>query len=183
MTDARLPSLADSADPRGEFPIAPPEYVFLLLTAITRYRDAQLERLLRPLQLTLAKHRALLVIERFQPCTMSELADFSVVERTTMTRTVDLLVGDGLIERIEGVVDRRQVLIRINAAGHAKLSAASRLIVDQNRFDLEGVSDADQRALVRLAQALAANLAPDAVSRERVLTFSRPKDVAAGGQQ
>lgn len=173
--DALLPSLADSADPRGEFPIAPQEYVFLLLTAITRYRDAQLERLLRPLGLTLAKHRALLVTERFQPCTMSELADFSVVERTTMTRTVDLLVGEGLLERIEGAADRRQVLISINAAGRAKLAAASRLIFDQNRADLEGMSEADQRALVRLGQALAANLAPDTVSRERVLTFDRPK--------
>lgn len=181
--DEPLPSLADATDPRGEFPIAPPEYVFLLLTAITRYRDAQLERLLRPLQLTLAKHRARLVIERFQPCTMSELADFSVVERTTMTRTIDLLVADGLIERIEGVVDRRQVVLNINAAGRAKLAAASGLIAAQNRHDLEGMPDADQRAFVRLSQALAANLAPDAISRERVLTFSRPKAGRAGAAE
>lgn len=181
--DAPFPSLADSADPQGEFPIAPPEYLFLLLTAITRYRDSQLERLLRPLKLTLSKHRALLVIERFQPCTMSELADFSVVERTTMTRTVDLLVADGLVERMEGPADRRQVLLSLNAAGRAKLGAASRLILDRNRLDLEGMPEADQRALVRLSQALAANLAPDAISRERVLTFNRPKSARADGSQ
>ncbi len=172
-------SLNASADPRGEFPFAPPDYVFMLLAAIARYRDAELEKLLRPLDLTVARHRALQVIERFEPCGMSELADFSVVDRTTMTRTVDQLVAGGWVERAIPA-DRRQVLLTLTPAGRDKLAAAVALVWRRNRDDLEGIEDDAQRALVRLSQDLVANLAPDPEARELLLTFRRPRAKAEG---
>jgi DNA-binding MarR family transcriptional regulator len=173
--DEPLLTIADSKDPRGEFPFGPPEYIAHLLTVGTRYRDAQLERILRPLGLSVARHRALLVIQQLGPCTMTELADFSVVERTTLTRTVDQLVEAGLAARVSRGADRRTVQLTITQAGRELEHQAAALIWSQNRADLEGISDEEQRALIRVAQKFVANLAPNAVARERALTFRRPK--------
>ncbi len=173
--DEPLKNIADSKDPLGEFPFAPPEYVTYLMTVITRYRDAQLERILRPLDLSVARHRALLVVQRLGPCTMTELAEFSIVERTTLTRIVDQLVEAGLVSRVSRGDDRRTVRLTVTDAGNALEHRAATLIWAQNRAELEGITDEDLRALIRVCQMYAANLAPDAVARERALTFSRPK--------
>ena len=178
MVEEPLLSIADSNDPRGEFPFGPPEYMVHLLTVITRYRDAQLERILRPLGLSVARHRALLVVQQLGPCTMTELADFSIVERTTLTRTVDQLVEEGLVTRVSRGADRRTVQLTVTQAGRELEDQATALIWRQNRIDLEGISDDEQRTLIRVAQRVVANLAPDAVARERALTFRRPKATA-----
>jgi DNA-binding MarR family transcriptional regulator len=170
-----LHTLNGSRDPRGELPFAPPEYMAHLLTVITRYRDTQLERILRPLDISLARYRALLVIVQFGPCTMTELADFSIVERTTLTRTVDQLVQADLVFRVSRGADRRTVQLTANDTGRALELQVASTIRAQNRADLEGITDEDQRAFIRVAQMFAANLAPDAVARERILTFRRPK--------
>lgn len=171
--DKPLHTATGARDPRGEFPFAPPEYIAHLLTVITRYRDAQLERILRPFDLSLARYRALLVVVQFGPCTMTELADFSIVERTTLTRMVDQLVEAGLVSRVSRGADRRTVQLSATDQGRVlELNAAS-MMRAQNRIDLEGIADEDQRALIRVAQMFAANLAPDAESRRRALTFRR----------
>ena len=168
-------TLIESTDPRGEFPFAPPEYIAHLLTVITRYRDAQLERILRPMDLSLARYRALLVIKRLGPCTMTELAEFSVVERTTLTRTVDQLVEAGLVSRVSRGEDRRTVRLTATEAGRDLEERAAAMIRTQNRVDLDGIADEDQRAMLRVCESFVANLAPDAEACQRALTFSRPK--------
>src|SRR5262245_17134192 len=104
-------------DPKGEFPFAPPEYLWLLIYSIAKLRDAQIEELIAPLGLTMPKHRALLTIRHYSPCTMSELSDATLVERTTMTRTVDQLVAAGWVERATPPTDRRQVVLTITGEG------------------------------------------------------------------
>ncbi len=163
-----------SIDPRGEFPFAPADYLFVLLYSITALRDHRLEAALKPSGLSLARYRALLVISKFEPCTMTELADFTLVERTTLTRTVDSLVSEGWVARVSRAADRRQVILTLSEAGRGLIAKAGAMVAAENRDILEGISDKDQRALVRLCQDLASNLALDPPSRERVLTFRRP---------
>src|ERR1700736_765180 len=100
---------ASTMDPRGEFPLDLASYVFHLFSVVGRHREAKLETILKPLGLSLARHRALSVIATLEPCTMSELAEFSATDRTTLTRTVDQLVDAGLVERTTPREDRRQV--------------------------------------------------------------------------
>src|SRR5437764_330913 len=86
-------------DPAGEFPFDLPTYLFHLFAVLSRHRDQQLELALAPLGLNLALHRAMGVIGRIEPCTMTRLAEMTAVDRTTMTRTVDHLVADGMVDR------------------------------------------------------------------------------------
>src|SRR5580704_9354552 len=107
---------ATTVDPRGEFPFDLPTYLFHLFAALGRHREFVLDQAFRPLGLNVARHRALSVVVRMQPCGMSELADLCAVDRTTMTRTVDQLVAGGLVERTTPPADRRQVLLSATAS-------------------------------------------------------------------
>lgn len=150
-----------------------PEYIFHLQLFSVRCRNAALERTLAPLGLTATHHRTLAIIEWFQPCTMKELAEFSIFDRTAMTRTVDALVEAGWADRERGAQDRREVVVTLTAAGLDKVREGNALIQRGDREALTGISEEDQRALIRLAQQVFANLAPDTHTRERVLKVSR----------
>jgi DNA-binding MarR family transcriptional regulator len=167
-------------DPTGEFPFDATVYAFHLLVALARTRDAQLERLLRPTGVTLAHHRALTVVIRFGPCSMSELADFSAVDRTTLTRTVDQLVGAGYVERGMSPTDRRQVLLTITPAGQEAAARARDMVAAHNREALEGVDPADLRGMVRAQQQIITNLAGSPDMAHRLLNLTRSeKDAQA----
>ncbi len=161
------------ADPRAEFPMDLPEYIFHLQLFSVRCRNATLERILAPVHLTAAYHRALSIIEWFEPCTMKELAEFCIVDRTAMTRTVDGLVETGWVDRERSPQDRREVMVTLTPAGLEKVMEGNALIHDNDREALAGISEKDQRMLIRVAQQVFANLAPDTHTRERVLRFSR----------
>src|ERR1700761_1752722 len=73
----------NSVDPEGEFPLGPREYFFYLLFQASRQRDLQFDRVLKPAGLTVALWRSLAIIRRLDGCTISQLARYSTVERTT----------------------------------------------------------------------------------------------------
>ncbi|HEX7761244.1 MAG TPA: MarR family transcriptional regulator [Caulobacteraceae bacterium] len=160
----------------GEFPFDPAIYVFHLSVAIGRLRDAQLERELRPVGINLAKYRALTVILRFDACTMTELAEYSAVDRTTLTRTIDQLVKDALVRRGAKPQDRRQVVLTLTTAGRRVAAAARDTISRHNRRVLEGVPDEQVRGMVRTQKMIAANLVGDRAMLERLLTLQPPAD-------
>jgi DNA-binding MarR family transcriptional regulator len=160
-------------DPRGEFPFDVASYFFHLSVAIARYRDAELEKRLRPLRLNVSRYRALNVIARLEPCTMSELARFSAVDRTTMTRVVDQLVADGLVIRTEAPRDRRQVVLVLTDRGRAASAAALREVRVSNQAALAGVPEDTLRAAIRAKRRIVGNLVEDEALAERLLLFSR----------
>ncbi len=162
-----------TVDPRAEFPMDLPDYIFHLQLFSARCRYATIERILAPIKLTAAHHRALAIIEWFEPCTMRELSEFCIVDRTVMTRTVDSLVEAGWVHRERSAQDRREVMVTLTATGLDKVMEGNALIQQSDRDALTGISETDQRALIRLSQQLFANLAPDTDTRERVLKFSR----------
>jgi len=65
----------------------------------------------------------LLMREDSKTSTPSVLADKAGVTRATMTGLIDGLEQGGLVERIYSKDDRRSVLVRLTAAGQAKLDA------------------------------------------------------------
>ena len=150
-----------TADPTGEFPIDLTTYVFHLFTVVARHREALLEAALRPLNLNVSRHRALSSIERLAPCTMSELAEFVAVDRTTLTRTLDQLTDAGLVERATPPEDRRQVVLTLTEAGTAACRRSLQAIYRVNRDLLGDMAEDEQRALARALDRLVERLAPD----------------------
>ena len=88
-----------------------------------------------------------------RPCTMSEIARHKAVSLPTVSRSVDMLVERGWVERFVDEADRRQTLVRLTAAGQGLLADCRRRFEDLIDAKLAALSD-DQRA--RLTTSLVA---------------------------
>jgi DNA-binding MarR family transcriptional regulator len=137
---------------------APEEWFFYLLFQTVRRRDQGFGAALEALGLNLPKWRALSVISRLSGCTMNELAEFTTIDRTTLTRTADQLIGAGLVARCGLPGDRRIVRLEMTEQG---LAAFEQALAEMRRFNcaaLVGVSAKDQDHLRDTLRAVIANL-------------------------
>jgi DNA-binding MarR family transcriptional regulator len=148
-------------DPAGEFPRELTSYLFHLFAVVSRHREMRLEEALRPLGLNLSRHRALSIISGFEPCTMSELAEYTAVDRTTLTRTVDQLVDAGFVERATPREDRRQVVLTLTPAGARTCRQSLNAIFECNSELLAGLPEEDQRVAARVLESFLSRLVED----------------------
>lgn len=167
-----------STDPTGEFPVDVPEYFFYLMFIANRHRDLSFDIALAPIGLTLNRWRTLSVIRRLPNCTMKDLARYTTIDRTTLTRAVDHLVEQGVVERSTPPGDRRKVELALTDKGEAVYVAAVDILARFNRAALEGIDVAAQRQIVRSLKTLVSNLVTDPVLRAELLAFSRAAPAA-----
>ncbi|HEX3367477.1 MarR family transcriptional regulator [Phenylobacterium sp.] len=151
----------NSVDPDGEFPLGPPEYFFYLLFQAARQRDLFFDRELAPVGLNLAQWRSLAIIRRLESCTMTALARYSTVDRTTLTRAVDQLVSRGLIDRSVPDRDRRQVNLSLTEPGKTIYSQAVNILKEHNQEVLAEVDPKRLREATRALQAVLLKLTGD----------------------
>jgi DNA-binding MarR family transcriptional regulator len=109
------------------------------------------------------------VISRLSGCTMNELAEFTTIDRTTLTRTADQLIEAGLVSRGGLPGDRRIVRLELTEKGEAAFELA---LVEMRRFNseaLEGVSAEDQAHLRDTLRVVIGNItgSGDAAGRHR----------------
>lgn len=62
----------------------------------------------------------------YGPCTMSELARYKAVGLPTMSKSVEMLVRRGWVERRSDLADRRQTVVRLTAGGRRVLADCRR---------------------------------------------------------
>jgi DNA-binding MarR family transcriptional regulator len=163
----------NSLDPDGEFPLGPPEYFFYLLFQTARQRDLFFDKELKPVGLNLAQWRSLAIIRRLETCTMTLLARYSTVERTTLTRAVDQLVARGLVQRIAPVRDRRQVNLSLTDPGKEVYRDAVAILKDRNEAVLAGIAPERLRDAARVLQMTLEKLAGDNDLAADLLNFGR----------
>ncbi len=119
---------AGEADERAVQASGSPEpvtagHLFFLLHHLVRQRENALGRELAQAGLTLSQWQVLATLSRLDRATMGEVAAFCATDRTTLTRTVDRMVVDGLILRERDLVDRRQVHLTLTRKGHEVFAA------------------------------------------------------------
>jgi DNA-binding MarR family transcriptional regulator len=157
----------------SEFPYGDGDYLFHLMVAVSRYRDDDLERSLRPVDLNLSHYRAMGVLAHLAPCSMTELAEISLVDRTTLTRTVDHLVRRGLADRCHAKADRRQIVLCLTEDGWSRYLMAREVVQSRNDVLLAKLPAPLQRALIKSQQALIASWDLGEELTHRLLTLSR----------
>jgi DNA-binding MarR family transcriptional regulator len=102
--------------------------------------------------LSLAEYDALLQLARSpgRRLRMSALADRVLLSRSGITRLVDRLVSDGMVERSTCVTDARGAEATLTTAGLQRLREASRThLVGVERYFLTTIAPADQEAIRR----------------------------------
>ncbi|MGR8935360.1 MAG: MarR family winged helix-turn-helix transcriptional regulator [Gammaproteobacteria bacterium] len=87
--------------------------------AVSQFYD----ELLRPAGIRGTQYSLLVVVHLSGPVTVSQLAERAVMDRTTLTRNLEILEKQGLVAIAAGA-DRRTRNVTITEAGRATLSAA-----------------------------------------------------------
>lgn len=171
----RKPRPSDgSLIPQGKLPLSPPEYFFYLQFQIVRQRDLFFDRVLSDTGINLHRWRTLAVIRRIHQCSMKDLALYSAIDRTTLTRIVDHLVAGGLVERWSPQRDRRRVQVRISPRGEEAYAEAAARWRAANAAMVEGLDAEALHGAVRVLQQVVRNLVDDPLSAEKLLAYGRP---------
>lgn len=92
---------------------------------------------------------------------MSALARYSAIDRTTLTRNVDHLAAQGLVERRSARRDRRQVGLELSERGKAVCERALRIVAQEDVRLLRAASPTDLNRVTRLLEGMIAGLADE----------------------
>ncbi len=111
--------------------------------AVTQYFD----RALRPSGLKVSQGNILGQLSTQGSVTMGELADELLIDRTTLTRNIQILEKQGLVS-IEPGVDRRTRLLEITGAGFNALKTAFPLWREANQQLINEIGHAQWHDLV-----------------------------------
>lgn len=172
MTPPSRPQTPDqSLDPEGELPLGASEYFFYLLFQVARQRDLFCDKALAPCGLNMAQWRSLAIIRRMEVCTMSSLARYSTIERTTLTRAVDQLVARGLVERWVPESDRRQVNLRLSDVGEQAFAQGAAILDPHNLHLLNDEAPTELRHAMAVLQNTLRKLAGNEVLAADLLNF------------
>jgi DNA-binding MarR family transcriptional regulator len=166
---AKRAAAHDPEDPTGEFPLDPIGYFLHLAVVLDRRRDIHLAKLLRPLGMDVDTQRVMRVIDNLGSCTMGELADYTITDRTTLTRIIDHLVEAGLIDRAKPASDRRKVILTLTKAGKKAYVRARKAIREHTLELMRDLPENDVRIAARVQQTVVARLIDSELLTERLL--------------
>lgn len=176
MTADHTPPYAP--DPEGEFPLASVDFLMHLTSSMALMRESSLDQGLKPLGLSVSRYRVLGVLVRFGGSRMTDLANLTAMDRTSLTRIADHLVAGGMAARAASPKDRREVFLEITDLGRETHRAALGLVLDYNSKILNGISDAAQRRAAHTLRTMAANLAPNPAARDGIILYANPAGAA-----
>lgn len=145
-----------------DFPVGPAA-LYRLLLLVGERMDTALADELKPHRLN---HSEFLTLMSLYGCangssTPGELCDFTSQGSTNMTRIGNALAARGLISRGTSRTDRRQVVIRITAAGRRFVQRLLPPMFPRVEAMFAGFSPRERRTLDRLLRKLAGNLDRD----------------------
>lgn len=120
--------------------------LFHLLIQVAMRRDRVAAEILRPYGLSITQWRALFYLGfRRTGSAMTELADYLVIDRTSLTRAIDKMVAGGLVLRTEPAHDRRMTQLTLTGAGADLRECLVELITDHCERLVEGLAEDDVR--------------------------------------
>ena len=165
-------------DPRGRG-IPLPTYVNHLMYQTEQHRRALSADCIAQHGLNLPKWVAMLALERFGPSSMTRLSRLSAADRTTLTRSVDGLIRDGLVAREALATDRRMVVITLTDAGERMIDRIREKIRPIHRDVCADLTEEEQSNLVVYLRKMLCGLIPEPEWKDEVLSFGPMVNVPA----
>jgi DNA-binding MarR family transcriptional regulator len=99
-------------------------------------------------QVTLSQYRVLVVLCAAGPLRSGELAERVGVHQSTLTRTADRLVTQGLIQRDQSPDSRREIMVSLTDRGRGMVSQVLRQRSNDIREILGSVSEKNRRVIL-----------------------------------
>lgn len=97
---------------------------FYWIARVTGRYLQEMEAALKPIGLDVPRWRALSVLSEFDPASVSEIADHAIVKLSTMTRILQRMAEDGLVELRARSSDGRVTEASLTARGREAAAAA-----------------------------------------------------------
>jgi len=133
------------------------DYPMHYIAAIQRQNQLNLGQALRAVDVSVPMWRALGALYDQDGQTIGQIAEMTVLDRSSLGRLLEEMAAEGLVERESPPGDRRAVLIRLSAAGRRRFEAAQPIVLNHYRRLLHGISEPEYRALMSLLRRLKAN--------------------------
>ena len=130
---------------------------YLMNRIMGRY-NATLREDLRRKHRTIPQVRTLAVLAVSDGITVGDLAVYTVIEQSTLSRTLDSLEAHGLVRRETGETDSRQRRVFLTGEGRAEFNRAWPAMHDAFEAMFEGIDDAEYAALVATLQKVLKNI-------------------------
>lgn len=113
--------------------------ILFLISDVGRLLRTYADQKARQFGMTRAQWAVLLKLERHEGAQQSELADFLEIQPITLTRLVDRLCDNGLIERRPDPADRRAKLLYLTPAARPLLAQISKQVEEVAEEMLAGI--------------------------------------------
>jgi DNA-binding MarR family transcriptional regulator len=157
MTDQSPPERPPQTLARlGEIGLS--NYAPYLMNRIMGRYNASLRDEMAGLGLTTPKMRALAVLSVIEGPLIRELAVYSVVEQSTLSRALDQLAAEGLARRETDPADSRATRVFITDAGRAAFETLWPRMAEAQARMFRGIPDAERNAFVATLQKMLTNI-------------------------
>jgi DNA-binding MarR family transcriptional regulator len=105
--------------------------------------------------ISLAQYQVISPLEEAGALPVGELAYAAGIATPTVTRMVDALARDGIVEREGSSVDRRVVTVRLTDKGRRQVRAKRKIVAQKRRIVYESLSPQERRDTAALLGRLA----------------------------
>lgn len=134
-----------------------PTRTFYLFSRVNAAVNAQLERLLRPLDITVAQYTCMSRIRGHEVMSSAKLARAHRVSPQTMYEMITNLEKRGLVTREKGPENKKQLLVSLTRKGHKILNLCDRRVDEIEPLVFAGVNTANHALLRELLQTVIEN--------------------------
>jgi DNA-binding MarR family transcriptional regulator len=131
--------------------------VFRTLGNTVRSIRGRVDRSLQGMGLRLGQYQVLRHLWEHDGLTPREIAERLDVEMPTVTRTVQRMVRDGLVQRQAHPADARSVRIYLTERGSDLHTTLASLVEEQTERSLRGFSTDERAAFVRMLERISEN--------------------------
>ena len=130
---------------------------YLMNRIMGRY-NAGLRNEMAELGLSTPKMRALAVLSVIDGLQIGQLAVYAVVEQSTMSRTLDAMMAENLVQRVADTEDSRVTRIVITDTGRGTFERIWPSMAEQYERMFAGISDDERAAFVSTLQRILRNI-------------------------
>lgn len=140
----------------GDLPMD--DFLPYLLNRITNRLNLNLLEDLRPLKINVARWRVLAVLGSRDRRSIGELAAYTVMDQSTLSRVIDQMERDGLVERQQSDADSRVVQVHLLDAGRQLFETILPKALIHMDHALESLSEGEKKALMGLLHKILDNV-------------------------
>jgi DNA-binding MarR family transcriptional regulator len=154
--DQSVPDRKTRASTLGEIGLQ--QFAPYLMNRIMGRYNASLREDLKKQGLTVPKVRALAVLSVADGVTVNDLAVYTVIEQSTMSRTLDALEAQGLVRREACEDDSRVRKVFLTDDGRAEFGRAWPAMHEEFEKMFAGIDEAEYSALIVTLQKMLRNI-------------------------